>query len=73
VWAFMPVQCPPGFAGTPSHNYPIFDQVFLIAGLGMSSTLSRWRHGFESRWGCSVALPRSAVGTDCRLKRAVSH
>ena len=20
------------------------------------STLSRWQHGFESRWGCSVAL-----------------
>ena len=28
----------------------------------MPHALSRWRHGFESRWGCSLAVPASAVG-----------
>jgi hypothetical protein len=34
--------------------------------------LSRWRHGFESRWGCQPESPRSAVPAD-RDWRAAEH
>ncbi len=34
------------------------------------TTLSRWRHGFESRWGCQEDLPiraGQALFVGCRL------
>ena len=37
---------------------------------GDPATLSRWRHGFESRWGCQGDLPIRAgqvLFSGCRL------
>jgi hypothetical protein len=33
------------------------------------SSLSRWRHGFESRWGCSLALTPFGERADHGLTR----
>ena len=75
----IPQRYCPFNAHQPDHPHHPLRESGVNQALGTSyvvnsSTLSRWRHGFESRWGCSTfSLVDEAISISARRPRHRCH